>query len=79
MIKMAVQYPLNTDYEKALAQGNTIFSSLDNIELIPSRMRPIKYYTFGAGSYASVFKAKIDGIITNYPDLLNDIKMCNIV
>ena len=26
-----------------------------------------------------LFKAKIDGIITNYPDLLNDIKMCNIV
>ena len=26
-----------------------------------------------------LFKAKIDGIITNYPDLLNDIKMCDIV
>ena len=24
-------------------------------------------------------KTKIDGIITNYPDILNDIKMCNIV
>jgi|TARA_B100001971_G_C18264400_1_gene590410 glycerophosphoryl diester phosphodiesterase len=26
-----------------------------------------------------LFKTKIDGIITNYPDILNDIKMCNIV
>jgi hypothetical protein len=27
----------------------------------------------------SLIKVKIDGIITNYPDLLNDIKMSNIV
>ena len=27
----------------------------------------------------SLIKVKIDGIITNYPDLLNDVKMSNIV
>ena len=37
-------------------------------------------YTVNDNKVMNLFiKAKIDGIITNYPDLLNDIKMCDIV
>ena len=56
---MAIQYPINSDYEKALRKGGSIFNTLNDIELIPSKTHPIKYYTFGAGAYAIVFKGKV--------------------
>ena len=60
---MSIQYPINTDYEKALRKGGSIFNTLNDIELIPSKTHPIKYYTFGAGAYAIVFKGRVDNKI----------------
>lgn len=60
---MSIQYPINTDYEKALRKGGSIFNTLNDIELIPSKTHPIKYYTFGAGAYAIVFKGRVNNQI----------------
>ena len=57
---MAIQYPNNADYEKAIRKGTSIFNTLNDIEVIPSKTQPIQTFTYGAGAYAIVFKAIIN-------------------
>lgn len=62
---MAKNYPSIGEYNQLiLKQGGNAFKSLYNISLIPSRTTPFKYYLFGSGAFAAVFKGSLHG--TNY-------------
>ncbi len=49
------QYNLNV-----LEKGSASFNTLNRINLLPSRNVPFKYYLFGSGAFAVVFKGSID-------------------
>jgi hypothetical protein len=62
---MAKNYPTIGEYNQLIQKkGGNAFRSLDGINLIPSRTTPIKYYLFGSGAFAAVFKGSLRG--TNY-------------
>jgi hypothetical protein len=55
-------FPSIADYNQAIQRLSAgTFRSLANLSFIPLRTIPVKIFSFGAGSYAVVFKAK-DGI-----------------
>lgn len=52
-------FPTIAEYNQAIQKhGGSAFRSLNNLSFIPSRTVPVKIYSYGAGSYAVVFKAK---------------------
>ncbi len=53
-------YPNNADYERAIA-GGPILNQLSDVEILPSKTKPIKIYAYGAGSFAIVFKGRESG------------------
>lgn len=59
---MSQEFPSVGEYNKLILQkGGDIFFSLKGISLIPSRTSPIKYFLFGSGAYAVVFKGTYHG------------------
>ena len=62
---MATNYPTIVEYNQLfLKKGGTAFRSLSDINLIPSKISPIKIYLYGGGAFAAVFKGTLHG--TNY-------------
>ena len=57
---MLIQYPSNADYELAIKSGDNLYKSISGLVIHPSRTKPIKYYTYGSGSYAVVFKGSLN-------------------
>ena len=54
-----MNYPLLSEYEIAIKNGgNSILNLNTYFEFIPHRTLPIKFYNFGSGSFAKVFKIK---------------------
>ena len=54
-----MNYPLLSEYEIAIKNGgNSILNLNTYFEFIPHRTLPIKFYNFGSGSFATVFKIK---------------------
>lgn len=52
-------FPTIAEYNQAIqSMTDGTFKSLTNISFIPSRTIPVRIYSYGAGSYAVVFKAK---------------------
>lgn len=55
------EFPTIGKYNKAIKEkGSGVFRSLTNLEIIPSRISPIKVFLFGSGAYAAVFKGRQD-------------------
>lgn len=51
-------FPTIAEYNKVIStQGSNALKSLNVLKFIPSRTVPVKIFSFGAGSYAVVFKA----------------------
>lgn len=62
---MAKNYPTIGEYDQLIQKkGGNAFKSLSDINFIPSRTTPIKFYLFGSGAFAAVFKGSLHG--TNY-------------
>ena len=54
-----IEFPTIGKYNKAIQNGgSSVFQTLSNLEIIPSRTAPIKVYLFGSGAYAAVFQGK---------------------
>jgi tetratricopeptide (TPR) repeat protein len=54
-------FPTITEYNKVIqSKSEEAFQSLTGLTFIPSRTLPVKIYSYGAGSYAVVFKAEGD-------------------
>lgn len=59
---MAKNYPTIGEYNQLIQKkGGSAFTSLNGINLIPSRTSPIKVYLFGSGAFAAVFKGSLNG------------------
>jgi hypothetical protein len=59
---MSQGFPSIGEYNQLMLQkGGSIFRTLHEMTLIPSRTSPIKYFLFGSGAYAVVFKGVYNG------------------
>lgn len=55
-------FPTIGEYNQTiLHSGDNAFQTLSNLSFVPSKTFPIKYFLFGSGSYAVVFKANQNG------------------
>tara|TARA_B100000674_G_scaffold85188_2_gene59061 strand:+ start:230 stop:2197 length:1968 start_codon:yes stop_codon:yes gene_type:complete len=55
-----MKFPSIINYEKAISLGEKSFANLTNIQFTPSsKIGKVTIYTFGAGQFAVVFKAKM--------------------
>lgn len=55
-----MKFPSIINYEKAISLGEKSFANLTNIQFTPSsKIGRVTIYTFGAGQFAVVFKAKM--------------------
>ncbi|WP_234109958.1 hypothetical protein [Chryseobacterium sp. R2A-55] len=54
-----MNYPLLSEYEIAIKKnGSQILNLGERYEFVANRVTPIKFYNFGSGTFASVFKVK---------------------
>jgi hypothetical protein len=89
---MAKNYPTIGEYNQLFQnKGGNAFSSLNGLNLIPSRISPIKVYLFGSGAFAAVFKGSLNNktyaircflsanieTITRYKSICNYLKPIN--
>ncbi|AXE17954.1 hypothetical protein DR864_09510 [Runella rosea] len=52
-------FPSVSEYNQVIqSKGGTSLKTLSNLTFIPSRITPIKIYSYGSGAFAVVFKAK---------------------
>ena len=55
-------FPTIGEYNQTiLHSGENAFQTLSNLSFVPAKTFPIKFYLFGSGSYAVVFKANQNG------------------
>lgn len=54
-----INYPLLSEYEIAIKkEGNSILNIEEKYGFIPNKTSPIKFFNFGSGSFAGVFKIR---------------------
>lgn len=59
-----IQFPIISEYEVAIKKsGSAVLNLPDSFEFIPNRTVPIKFFNFGSGAFAGIFK--IRNISTN--------------
>lgn len=52
-------YPTVSEYDRIIrTKGGNAFTTLTDLQFVPSRTSPAKIYTYGSGTFAVVFKAK---------------------
>lgn len=54
-----IQFPLISEYEVAIKKsGSAVLNLPDSFEFIPNRTVPIKFFNFGSGAFAGIFKVR---------------------
>lgn len=59
---MSKKYPTIGEYNQIIQKkGGSAFKTLNGINLIPSRISPIRVFLYGSGAFAAVFKGSLNG------------------
>jgi hypothetical protein len=59
---MTNNFPTIGEYNQLiLHKGGSAFDILSDLEFVPSRSHPIRVFLFGSGTFAAVFKGKLNG------------------